>query len=336
MSLTETPSKKREGLSPEMLLAIRDEVEDRLKNPPASFDGQIKQGVEKHLEIHIQKYKLHFKWMIAAAVLIVGWFGYQWNVTVPKQITEALERRNIGDVITNVVDNKVDEIAVPQIRKEIINTIKPQLSKLSSDTTNLTSELLKLSSTNDDNSRLLQVMNQDKTSFSNLYLKANNTNSPDFYLEQMLGTIEERASYDASFLLQYQIHIPNLVENPTMLDFSNLYYNTFSVNPFVKSGLLKQCWLATNISISECDKAGFLIRSMGYDNNIVVANTAATILNQARNVGQSFLNVGAFDNWFQNNTNYFQNHDDYAQWVKTNQFIKNNICFSKHGFLSDV
>jgi hypothetical protein len=261
------------------------------------------------VERHLWKYKLYFWGITTVVAIILALYGIEWKPTVLSEIKESLERRNIGPLITNVIENKVDEIALPEIGAAITNKVNPQL--------------LKLFSANDDNSQLLEAMNQDKTSYSNLYLKANNPNSPDYYLEQMLGTISDRAAYDALVFIQSQTEIPQLGKNPTMLDFSNLYYVGISVNPFMKCVLLKQCWSETNLS--ERDKAGFLISSMRYDNNMVVVDTSATIINQKGNLGivrEPVMNLDTFDNWFKNNTNYFHNHDDYVEWAKTNQFIK--------------
>jgi hypothetical protein len=301
-----SPPQQRAGLSPEAKLAIRDEVENRLNSPPASFDEQVQKRVERHLEKHLQKYKVHIGWISFLVLLILGWFGFEWKVTVPNQIREALERRNIGAVITNVVEDKVDEIAIPAIGTEITKRVTPTL--------------LKLYSANDDNSQLLQAMNEDKTSYSNLFVKANNSKSPDNYLKRMLGTITEKAEYDANVFLHSPIQFTELATNQTMLDFSNAYYIVLPINPFLRCALLKQCWLTTRLS--ERDRVGFLISAMRYDNNMVVADTSAIILYRLFNAGRTFMNVNEFDNWFQNNTNYFPNHDEYVQWAQTNQFIK--------------
>jgi hypothetical protein len=102
--------------------------------------------------------------------------------------------------------------------------------------------------------------------------------------------------------------------------FSTNYYEAFSIYPFERCMLLKQLWSTTNIS--ERDRVGFLIGAMGYDNNLTVSEFSSVILRQVRSDPQDFMNLGDYEIWFHNNTNYFSHQEDYAQWVKTNQFIR--------------
>lgn len=230
---------------------------------------------------------------------------------VEARVDEAFKQENIRSLVEDKARTRIDQIADPLIRKNISQSIMPQITSAENKLEKLHTELNDARNTITDlkailefNTTVISAQNDDRLAFDKLRSWADDIKYPR-HAEALQAWIKILDDHASPFVMSgYTIPWKEGLD-PSKLSLSELKAIFSSAQPFIKLGLLEYVW--NRKDFKKRDRMEFFTDVIRTDTSLKILEAAARLFMQESKQKLKPLAVAELLKWWEKNKDHIDN-----------------------------